>query len=83
MSGSELDVDTEFILPYIQAVEVDLSESEVEQVVKKCKKKIIRDISTVPQEEYHMKFFSDKISYVDDNMKRQSKKHCTIILSIC
>ena len=57
MSGSELDDDTEFILPYIQAVEVDLSESEVEQVVMKCKKKIIRDISTIPQEEYHTKFF--------------------------
>jgi len=75
-----VDVDKQFILPFVNAVDVDLSESEVEQVVMKCKKKIIRDISTIPQEEYHTKFFSEEKSYYDDNMKKRSKKLCTIIL---
>ena len=83
MSETEVDSDKQFILPYIKAVAADLNDSEVEQVVEKCRNKIIHDINTVPRTDYHMRFFSEEVSYNDSNGEKRCIKHCKIISFLC
>ena len=78
MSDLEVDADKQFILPYIKAVAVDLNDSEIQEVVKKCKRRIIRDISSVSYKDYHNKFYA-KIMSFHDGKRTRSKKLCITI----